>query len=395
MGLRFRKSMRLAPGVRMNFSGSGPTLTVGPRGASVGIGRRGTYVNTGIPGTGLYVRERIDGSSRSRSGRSFSGGDTPIAVGITDDGTVCLQDADGNPLPENLARAVKRRQGDAIRGVIQQKCDEINAQIESLGELHLYVPSPNTNPQYQPQVYGQSQPPKPTLTKPGLLGSLFKAQREKTEKENAEREHQYVEAMLRWNEEKQHFDEAERRRKDIVERGIYADVDIMVIFLEQNLQSIVWPRETSVSIEVIDDGRRVYLDVDLPEIEDMPRRTASAPQPGYKLSVKEMSSVQIQRLYMRYVHGIGFRIIGETFAALPNAQEVVLSAFSQRPNSATGQVVEEYLYSVRVDRNTWSRINFGNLKSLDVVEALAQFDLRRNMTKTGAFKAIEPFAPHS
>jgi hypothetical protein len=427
MGLRFRKSMRLAPGIRMNFTKSGPSMTFGPRGASIGIGQRGTYLNVGGAGTGLYMRERLGGSGRSSSGRTGSGrslpvGDTPVTVDIDDDGTVHFLDASGFPLPDNLAGAIKRRQGDKVRRAIQQKCDEINAQIEALGELHLHVPSPLTKPQYEPRVYGQSQPTKPPPTPPptpptrtelGLLASLFKSQREKIEKQNtdrekqfadqvadikkqnADREHQYAEAMSKWNQEKQQFDEAERRRKDMVERGIYADVGIMMSFLEENLQSIVWPRETSVSTEVIDGGRSVYLDVDLPEIEDMPRTTASAPQRGYKLTVKEMSPIQIQRLYMRHVHGIGFRIIGETFAALPNTQEVVLSAYSQRPNSATAQAVEEYLYSVRVDRNTWSRIDFSNLKNLDVVESLAQFDLRHNMTKTGAFKPIEPFAPHS
>jgi hypothetical protein len=40
-----------------------------------------------------------------------------------------------------------------------------------------------------------------------------------------------------------------------------------------------------------------------------------------------------------------------------------------------------------------SGIAFKSLQNLDVVEALVQFDLRRTMTKTGRFKAIEPFAP--
>jgi hypothetical protein len=36
-------------------------------------------------------------------------------------------------------------------------------------------------------------------------------------------------------------------------------------------------------------------------------------------------------------------------------------------------------------------INFANWQAVDVVEALAAFDLRRTMSKTGVFKAIEPF----
>ncbi|MCR4347093.1 MAG: hypothetical protein NUV55_07830 [Sulfuricaulis sp.] len=318
-----------------------------------------------------------------------------VTVGVTDDGTVYFRDADGNPLAEHLINAAKKQQGDAIRDLIQKKCDEINAQIEALGEMHVHTPNPNAKPQYQPQEFPESPPAKPVPKKPGLMGMLFKSKREKTERENQERGRQFEEALEKWQAAKRQFDEAEKRRKDVIERGIYSNVEMMENFLEENLQSIVWPRETIVSTEILDNGKKLFVDVDLPELEDMPSKTASAPQRGYKLSVKEMSAAQIQRLYMRHVHGIGFRIIGETFSALPNAQEVVLSAYSQRPDRGTGHVKDEYLYSVRVDRASWSRINFDNLQNLDVVEALAQFDLKRNMTKTGAFKPIEPFGPYA
>ena len=66
MGLRFRRSIKLAPGVRMNFSTSGVSWTLGPRGASIGIGKRGTFLNSGIPGTGFYSRERIGGTKTTR-----------------------------------------------------------------------------------------------------------------------------------------------------------------------------------------------------------------------------------------------------------------------------------------------------------------------------------------
>jgi len=60
MAVRFRKRIRLLPGVTLNISGSGVSTTLGPRGASVNIGKRGTYLNTGLPGTGLYRRDRLD-----------------------------------------------------------------------------------------------------------------------------------------------------------------------------------------------------------------------------------------------------------------------------------------------------------------------------------------------
>ena len=59
MSFRFRRRLRLFPGVRLNVSRSGLSASIGPRGLSVTVGKRGTYLNAGAPGTGLSVRERL------------------------------------------------------------------------------------------------------------------------------------------------------------------------------------------------------------------------------------------------------------------------------------------------------------------------------------------------
>lgn len=64
MALRYRKRIKIAPGIYINISKNGISTTIGPRGASVNFGKNGTYVNAGIPGTGLYERQRIDKGSK-------------------------------------------------------------------------------------------------------------------------------------------------------------------------------------------------------------------------------------------------------------------------------------------------------------------------------------------
>ncbi|MBR1934087.1 MAG: DUF4236 domain-containing protein [Prevotella sp.] len=59
MGWRYRKRIKLLPGIHLNISKSGISTNIGIKGASVTFGSNGTYVNTGIPGTGLYQRDRI------------------------------------------------------------------------------------------------------------------------------------------------------------------------------------------------------------------------------------------------------------------------------------------------------------------------------------------------
>ena len=59
MGWRYRKRIKILPGIHINISKSGIGLNIGIKGANVTIGPKGTYVNTGIPGTGLYRRDKI------------------------------------------------------------------------------------------------------------------------------------------------------------------------------------------------------------------------------------------------------------------------------------------------------------------------------------------------
>lgn len=53
MGLRFFKRTKLFPGVTLNMSKSGPSLSFGPRGLKHTIGPRGSRTTVGLPGTGL------------------------------------------------------------------------------------------------------------------------------------------------------------------------------------------------------------------------------------------------------------------------------------------------------------------------------------------------------
>jgi hypothetical protein len=58
MSFRFRRSISLIPGVKLNLGKTGASLSVGPRGAKVTIGRGGVRATAGIPGTGFSVSER-------------------------------------------------------------------------------------------------------------------------------------------------------------------------------------------------------------------------------------------------------------------------------------------------------------------------------------------------
>lgn len=68
MGFRFQRSMKLLPGVRLNFSKSGIGASFGVRGARYSVSPTGRRtVSAGIPGSGLSWRQSEGGSVRRPS----------------------------------------------------------------------------------------------------------------------------------------------------------------------------------------------------------------------------------------------------------------------------------------------------------------------------------------
>ena len=78
MGWNFRRSTKIAPGVRLNFSKKGVGVSLGPRGSKISIspGKRITS-NIGIPGTGLRYTTVITPKSRRRTTAGNSPSNTP------------------------------------------------------------------------------------------------------------------------------------------------------------------------------------------------------------------------------------------------------------------------------------------------------------------------------
>jgi hypothetical protein len=55
-GVRFRKTITILPGVKINLSKTGVSTSLGGNGATVNVGTRSRTVTLGIPGTGLSYR---------------------------------------------------------------------------------------------------------------------------------------------------------------------------------------------------------------------------------------------------------------------------------------------------------------------------------------------------
>ncbi len=89
---RLWRRIRIAPGLTVNLSKRGPSVSVGVRGAHVTLGRRGIRKTVGIPGTGMFLTDqkswKAAGPSTHRVTTSAEPGDRLVTTGsrVTWDG---------------------------------------------------------------------------------------------------------------------------------------------------------------------------------------------------------------------------------------------------------------------------------------------------------------------
>lgn len=75
MGFRFRKSVKLMPGVRLNLGKRGASVSLGGKGLTYNINKKGTRTTVGVPGTGVSY------SSYSPRKNQHTGGWIKPAIG--------------------------------------------------------------------------------------------------------------------------------------------------------------------------------------------------------------------------------------------------------------------------------------------------------------------------
>jgi len=72
MPLRFSRRLSIVPGLRVNLSKSGASLSVGHRGAWYSVGPRGQRATIGLPGTGLFWTEKVSPAAPLHSGHRWA-----------------------------------------------------------------------------------------------------------------------------------------------------------------------------------------------------------------------------------------------------------------------------------------------------------------------------------
>lgn len=453
MGLRFQKRISIMPGIRLNWSLGGPSLSVGPRGASVTMGKRGVYGNVGIPGSGLSYRTKLSGGggrSRNSSGAGgyappASGGPTPAQLAaqaalqqaqyqadnalldITPDGIVSILAEDGSPLEAKALRLFWEGRVGEVKQELEAFCRTQDAVMDAIFSIHSDTLSPQFRASYTPDPFKDPQPPRPSaptypdepqrtvLPALGVVAGMSSAKRAEHSARQQQHDRDYDDAVQRWLNAKSLIDhrhtsaftawqqqvaarDAKRAAHDREQLWVQKNFRSLLCtnagFMERALEDVItavdWPLETLISYLVYRDCSGVDFDIDLPEVEDFPDYRYQLSKDERRLLRKAVSTAESARLYERYIHGAILRLAGFAFSTLPEIHYITVSGYTQRSDPASGNINDDYVISCRIARNAFSALNFESMALLDPVAALRSFELRAEL-RNKRMQTITPF----
>jgi hypothetical protein len=375
MGFRFSRRIKILPGVRLNVGLKGASISVGGRGASVTAGSRGVHANVGLPGTGLSYRTRLDRPVRRQSERQAA---PPAAlppsilrVRVEPDGNITLLDENDWLLDDRTAKATRAAYRDQLIQLLDGQAAE---RRRGAAELDVHAGTPPPGPLSRVPAFTAPKPVRPV--DPRTIDAAMPARAAADDEWS-----RYMETLGLWRAAKA---EHEKRHGAEPQSG-----DPAAAF-EAQLSQLRWPRETLVTVEVAERGRLVLIDVDLPEIEDLPNSTWQVNQRALRLECKPLTRPALHRLYARHVHSVLFRLIGEAFASVPVAEEARIAGYTQRVSSATGTLEDDYILAVRSSREAWAEIDFARLGTIDPMAALARLDRTCAIDSRGVMQPISP-----
>ena len=304
--MRFRKSIKLTKGVKLNLSKTGASVTLGGgKGLSFNLGNKGAYLNWSIPGTGVYDRVRLDTKVKDvLGGKGFLGG--------------LFGGKEAAAQEEEKPTVKKNEKGNVVKKAAGVT-DEAIAQLEqelALISVHCFAPD--------------------------------------LEKAKAD------EGAL--------------------------DGEAVVALAEEWLAGAELPIPVEIQLDVCEEKKAILVDLDLPEIEDMPQKKLTELASG-EVKIKEKSQKEKREDYQMCVFGLGEFVAASLLNLVPQAETVLVSAYTQRRDEKTGDLNDTFIYSIVFDRDAFK----AEYQKIAPQELCGKLKGRFITLSTGVMKAIVPY----
>ncbi len=330
MGLNFRKSIKVLPGVKLNLSKSGGSVSVGPKGLKLNVNSKGkARVTAGIPGTGVYYTKSLGkvGGSKAKSDEYK-----------------------------------KRETVKSKKAALEQDKKNVEAQEAQRRENELAVE------EYEAQI--------------ACIRNVHKEADEAVDWQAIYDAPQPYPGSSRASEMQANSDWASDR--EFAERILNGEIDAYLDAIES-----ADPFE-----DLLDYGSDFEFGTDVSDTmcvefhvrseEVLPATSLSLTSTG-KLSEKALAKSTYNDYLQDYVCSCSIRIARDTFALLP-VKYVIVHAVDVVVNTATGNDEEQTILSVEFDRERFEDINFDRIDPSDFVST---FHHNMKFAKTTGFKPVE------
>lgn len=364
MGFRFRKSIKIAPGVRFNVGTKSMGVSFGGRGLRYSINSRtGGRATVGLPGTGISYS--VGTSSRSYRSQAYQ-------------------------RRNELARIHRELEKLEALKQAQHEVDLFENQIEMIKSIHKECDDyinwhaiKQTNP---PFIKGEKGPKERAaqtefdLFKPNIFQKWFKLD----EKKRTILRQKIAQAQQEDMDDYSAWESLVGTANKIVE----GDVDEYLKVIEE-LSPLDDLNEFGSGFELfIDEPTTLEVDFDVQSENVIPKEVKTLTKTG-KISIKPMTKTSYYDLYQDYVCSCVLRIARDMFAILP-LDLVYVHAMDHQLNTSTGHMDHVAILSVKIDRETLEKLNFD---TIDCSDSMQNFVHHMKFLKTAGFKVVSKLDP--
>lgn len=362
MGVRFRKSINLGGGVRLNVSKKGVGVSAGGKGLRVSTGPSGSRMTTSVPGTGLYYEKRI-GTRKTRSAR------------------------------QRQQELTKRQKEIAKQEKLEQAKYEVELyenKIELLQSVHKECSDPiNWHEKKQsPPPFKDGEPGPNEIESKKALDQYKPTFRDRLFNRIEARKRILKESIEESKKEDELLYEQWSRTVELAGRILEKDNKAYLEVLENEAPfEDIKELGSSLSFKVLDD-KTIETELHVHSETVVPDHTKTLTKTG-KVSTRKMAKGKYYELYQDYVCSCVLRVAREVFALLP-IQTAYIHALSEILDTATGHTEERPILSVVIRKESIEQINFDHIDCSDAIE-----NMEHNMKfrKTKGFAPVEKIEP--
>lgn len=180
-----------------------------------------------------------------------------------------------------------------------------------------------------------------------------------------------------------------RSAVSVGKRGAIEPAAVVEENLDAWLGDLELPMSFDAEYEYDETTGSVMMDLDLPEIEDLPEDKIVELASG-AIRAKDKTQKELKEEYRTCVLGLAVYFASHVFQASTGIGNVLVSGYTQRRDKKTGELMDCYIYSIAFERKAFETKKCSSENPADFCD---RFRSRINVLASGEMKQIEPYTP--